>query len=149
MNKKVTTIRLNEYTLTRLSQLVRFEIEDAEKHNYQPRSRNQIIEDAIDNYYAIKLDKDTGSDYLTRMNLMIQDALKQQNNQRDMTLNNILRYAMMSYEAGVTMLKNFRLPDEEKPKDFEDAKNLVQNLDSIFEDSIYEKVAKELGEEVE
>ena len=149
MNKKVTTIRLNEYTLTRLSQLVRFEIEDAEKHNYQPRSRNQIIEDAIDNYYAIKLDKDTGSDYLTRMNLMIQDALKQQNNQRDMTLNNILRYAMMSYEASVTMLKNFRLPDEEKPKDFEDAKNLVQNLDSIFEDSIYEKVAKELGEEVD
>ena len=149
MNKKVTTIRLNEYTLTRLSQLVRFEIEDAEKHNYQPRSRNQIIEDAIDNYYAIKLDKDTGSDYLTRMNLMIQDALKQQNNQRDMTLNHILRYAMMSYEAAVTMLKNFRLPDEEKPKDFEDAKNLVQNLDSIFEDSIYEKVAKELGEEVD
>ena len=149
MNKKVTTIRLNEYTLTRLSQLVRFEIEDAEKHNYQPRSRNQIIEDAIDNYYAIKLDKDTGSDYLTRMNLMIQDALKQQNNQRDMTLNHILRYAMMSYEAGVTMLKNFRLPDEEKPKDFEDARNLVQNLDSIFEDSIYEKVAKELGEEVD
>ena len=62
MNKKVTTIRLNEYTLTRLSQLVRFEIEDAEKHNYQPRSRNQIIEDAIDNYYAIKLDKDNCSD---------------------------------------------------------------------------------------
>ena len=149
MNKKVTTIRLNEYTLTRLSQLVRFEIEDAEKHNYQPCSRNQIIEDAIDNYYAIKLDKDTGSDYLTRMNLMIQDALKQQNNQRDMTLNNILRYAMMSYEAAVTMLKNFRLSDEERPKDFEDAKNLVQNLDSIFEDSIYEKVAKELGEEVD
>ena len=149
MNKKVTTIRLNEYTLTRLSQLVRFEIEDAEKHNYQPRSRNQIIEDAIDNYYAIKLDKDTGSDYLTRMNLMIQDALKQQNHQRDMTLNNILRYAMMSYEAAVTMLKNFRLSDEERPKDFEDAKNLVQNLDSIFEDSIYEKVAKELGEEVD
>ena len=149
MNKKVTTIRLNEYTLTRLSQLVRFEIEDAEKHNNQPRSRNQIIEDAIDNYYAIKLDKDTGSDYLTRMNLMIQDALKQQNNQRDMTLNNILRYAMMSYEAAVTMLKNFRLSDEERPKDFEDAKNLVQNLDSIFEDSIYEKVAKELGEEVD
>lgn len=149
MNKKVTTIRLNEYTLTRLSQLVRFEIEDAEKHNYQPRSRNQIIEDAIDNYYAIKLDKDTGADYLTRMNLMIQDALKQQNNQRDMTLNNILRYAMMSYEAGVTMLKNFRLPDEDKPKDFEDAKNLVQNLDSIFEDSIFEKVAKELGDEVD
>ena len=144
MNKKVTTIRLNEYTLTRLSQLVRFEIEDAEKHNYQPRSRNQIIEDAIDNYYAIKLDKDTGSDYL-----MIQDALKQQNNQRDMTLNNILRYAMMSYEAAVTMLKNFRLSDEERPKDFEDAKNLVQNLDSIFEDSIFEKVAKELGEEVD
>ena len=80
---------------------------------------------------------------------MIQDALKQQNHQSDMTLNHILRYAMMSYEAGVTMLKNFRLSDEERPKDFEDAKNLVQNLDSIFEDSIFEKVAKELGEEVD
>ena len=56
---------------------------------------------------------------------------------------------MMSYEAAVTMLKNFRLSDEERPKDFEDAKNLVQNLDSIFEDSIFEKVAKELGEEVD
>ena len=149
MEKKTLSIRVSDIALDKLQQLYYLEEERKKKYNESTLTKGEILEEAIDNYYAIKLDKDTGSDYLTRMNLMIQDALKQQNNQRDMTLNNILRYAMMSYEAAVTMLKNFRLPDEEKPKDFEDAKNLVQNLDSIFEDSIYEKVAKELGEEVD
>ena len=146
MEKKTLSIRVSDIALDKLQQLYYLEEERKKKYNESTLTKGEILEEAIDNYYAIKLDKDTGSDYLTRMNLMIQDALKQQNNQRDMTLNNILRYAMMSYEAAVTMLKNFRLSDEERPKDFEDAKNLVQNLDSIFEDSIYEKVAKELGE---
>ncbi len=149
MEKKTLSIRVSDIALDKLQQLYYLEEERKKKYNESTLTKGEILEEAIDNYYAIKLDKDTGSDYLTRMNLMIQDALKQQNNQRDMTLNNILRYAMMSYEAGVTMLKNFRLPDEDKPKDFEDAKNLVQNLDSIFEDSIFEKVAKELGDEVD
>ena len=149
MEKKTLSIRVSDIALDKLQQLYYLEEERKKKYNESTLTKGEILEEAIDNYYAIKLDKDTGSDYLTRMNLMIQDALKQQNNQRVMTLNHILRYAMMSYEAAVTMLKNFRLPDEEKPKDFEDAKNLVQNLDSIFEDSIYEKVAKELGEEVD
>ena len=149
MEKKTLSIRVSDIALDKLQQLYYLEEERKKKYNESTLTKGEILEEAIDNYYAMKLDKDTGSDYLTRMNLMIQDALKQQNNQRDMTLNNILRYAMMSYEASVTMLKNFRLPDEEKPKDFEDARNLVQNLDSIFEDSIYEKVAKELGEEVD
>ena len=149
MKKQVLGVRVSEITLDKIQQLCYLEEEKEKKYKEPAMTKGEVVEDAIDNYYAMKLDKDTGTDYLTRMNLMIQDALKQQNNQRDMTLNHILRYAMMSYEAGVTMLKNFRLPDEEKPKDFEDAKNLVQNLDSIFEDSIYEKVAKELGEEVE
>ena len=149
MEKKTLSIRVSDIALDKLQQLYYLEEERKKKYNESTLTKGEILEEAIDNYYAIKLDKDTGSDYLTRMNLMIQDALKQQNNQRDMTLNNILRYAMMSYEAAVTMLKNFRLSDEERPKDFEDAKNLVQNLDSIFEDSIYEKVAKELGEEVD
>ena len=149
MEKKTLSIRVSDIALDKLQQLYYLEEERKKKYNESTLTKGEILEEAIDNYYAMKLDKDTGSDYLTRMNLMIQDALKQQNHQRDMTLNHILRYAMMSYEASVTMLKNFRLPDEEKPKDFEDAKNLVQNLDSIFEDSIYEKVAKELGEEVD
>ena len=149
MEKKTLSIRVSDIALDKLQQLYYLEEERKKKYNESTLTKGEILEEAIDNYYAMKLDKDTGSDYLTRMNLMIQDALKQQNNQRDMTLNHILRYAMMSYEAGVTMRKNFRLPDEEKPKDFEDARNLVQNLDSIFEDSIYEKVAKELGEEVD
>ncbi|MCR0527657.1 hypothetical protein MKA54_21430, partial [[Clostridium] innocuum] len=142
MEKKTLSIRVSDIALDKLQQLYYLEEERKKKYNESTLTKGEILEEAIDNYYAIKLDKDTGSDYLTRMNLMIQDALKQQNNQRDMTLNNILRYAMMSYEASVTMLKNFRLSDEERPKDFEDAKNLVQNLDSIFEDSIFEKVAK-------
>lgn len=149
MEKKTLSIRVSDIALDKLQQLYYLEEERKKKYNESTLTKGEILEEAIDNYYAIKLDKDTGSDYLTRMNLMIQDALKQQNNQRDMTLNHILRYAMMSYEAAVTMLKNFRLSDEERPKDFEDAKNLVQNLDSIFEDSIFEKVAKELGEEVD
>lgn len=149
MAKKMTSVRLGEDIVKKLDQLQIIEKQNAEKFNFVPKSRNEIIEQAVSEYYTIKLDKDSGTDYLTRMNLMIQDALKQQNHQSDMTLNHILRYAMMSYEAGVTMLKNFRLSDEERPKDFEDAKNLVQNLDSIFEDSIFEKVAKELGEEVD
>lgn len=149
MEKKTLSIRVSDIALDKLQQLYYLEEERKKKYNESTLTKGEILEEAIDNYYAMKLDKDTGSDYLTRMNLMIQDALKQQNNQRDMTLNNILRYAMMSYEASVTMLKNFRLSDEERPKDFEDAKNLVQNLDSIFEDSIFEKVAKELGEEVD
>ena len=149
MEKKTLSIRVSDIALDKLQQLYYLEEERKKKYNESTLTKGEILEEAIDNYYAIKLDKDTGSDYLTRMNLMIQDALKQQNNRRDMTLNNILRYAMMSYEAAVTMLKNFRLSDEERPKDFEDAKNLVQNLDSIFEDSIFEKVAKELGEEVD
>ena len=147
--KERKSFRFSLDTFQKLDTLQELEKQQAEKFNITPKSITAIVEDAIAEYYVLKLDKDTGTDYLTRMNLMIQDALKQQNNQRDMTLNHILRYAMMSYEAGVTMLKNFRLPDEEKPKDFEDARNLVQNLDSIFEDSIYEKVAKELGEEVD
>lgn len=149
MAKKMTSVRLGEDIVKKLDQLQIIEKQNAEKFNFVPKSRNEIIEQAVSEYYTIKLDKDSGTDYLTRMNLMIQDALKQQNHQRDMILNHILRYAMMSYEAAVTMLKNFRLSDEERPKDFEDAKNLVQNLDSIFEDSIFEKVAKELGEEVD
>ena len=149
MEKKTLSIRVSDIALDKLQQLYYLEEERKKKYNESTLTKGEILEEAIDNYYAIKLDKDTGSDYLTRMNLMIQDALKQQNHQRDMTLNHILRYAMMSYEAAVTMLKNFRLSDEERPKDFEDAKNLVQNLDSIFEDSIFEKVAKELGEEVD
>lgn len=147
--KEKKTYRFNDFTLKKLDLLVGFEKQQAEQYNIKAKNMSEIIEDAINEYYVMKMDNDTGTDYLTRMNLMIQDALKQQNHQRDMTLNHILRYAMMSYEAAVTMLKNFRLSDEERPKDFEDAKNLVQNLDSIFEDSIFEKVAKELGEEVD
>ena len=149
MNKNVLSVRVYDTTLDKIQQLCYLEKEMEKKYKKPALTKGEIVAEAIDAYYAMKLDKDTGADYLTRMNLMIQDALKQQNNQRDMTLNNILRYAMMSYEASVTMLKNFRLPDEDKPKDFEDAKNLVQNLDSIFEDSIFEKVAKELGDEVD
>ena len=149
MNKNVLSVRVYDTTLDKIQQLCYLEKEMEKKYKKPALTKGEIVAEAIDAYYAMKLDKDTGADYLTRMNLMIQDALKQQNNQRDMTLNNILRYAMMSYEAGVTMLKNFRLPDEDKPKDFENAKNLVQNLDSIFEDSIFEKVAKELGDEVD
>lgn len=147
--KEKKTYRLNDFTLKKLDLLVGFEKQQAEQYNVKAKNMTEIIEDAINEYYVMKMDNDTGTDYLTRMNLMIQDALKQQNLQRDVTLHHILRYTMMAYEASVTMLKIFRLPDKDRPKNFDDARNLVQNLDSIFEDSIYEKVAKELGEEVD
>ena len=147
--KEKKTYRLNDFTLKKLDLLVGLEKEQAEQYNVEAKNMTEIIEDAINEYYVMKMDNDTGTDYLTRMNLMIQDALKQQNLQRDVTLHHILRYTMMAYEASVTMLKIFRLPDKDRPKNFDDARNLVQNLDSIFEDSIYEKVAKELGEEVD
>ncbi|MCR0262479.1 hypothetical protein MKC73_01015 [[Clostridium] innocuum] len=147
--KEKKTYRLNDFTLKKLDLLVGFEKQQAEQYNVKAKNMTEIIEDAINEYYVMKMDNDTGTDYLTRMNLMIQDALKQQNLQRDVTLHHILRYTMMAYEASVTMLKIFRLPDKDRPKNFDDARNLVQNLDSIFEDSIYEKVAKEFGEEVD
>ncbi|MCR0456807.1 hypothetical protein MKA59_24875, partial [[Clostridium] innocuum] len=99
MNKNVLSVRVYDTTLDKIQQLCYLEKEMEKKYKKPALTKGEIVAEAIDAYYAMKLDKDTGADYLTRMNLMIQDALKQQNNQRDMTLNNILRYAMMSYEA--------------------------------------------------
>ena len=81
--KERKSFRFSLDTFQKLDTLQELEKQQAEKFNITPKSITAIVEDAIAEYYVLKLDKDTGTDYLTRMNLMIQDALKQQNHQRD------------------------------------------------------------------
>ena len=78
MKKQVLGVRVSEITLDKIQQLCYLEEEKEKKYKEPAMTKGEVVEDAIDNYYAMKLDKDTGTDYLTRMNLMIQDALKQQ-----------------------------------------------------------------------
>ena len=146
MQKKVLAFRASESTFAKLDQLLNMEAENEKKYGTPAKKRSEIFEEAISDYYAMKLDKETGTEYLTRMNLMIQDALKQQNHSLDILLNQILRFAMMSYEAGITILKDHRLSDLEQPKNIIEAEELIQNIESIFEEAIYEKVATQLGE---
>lgn len=80
MNKNVLSVRVYDTTLDKIQQLCYLEKEMEKKYKKPALTKGEIVAEAIDAYYAMKLDKDTGADYLTRMNLMIQDALKQQNN---------------------------------------------------------------------
>ena len=116
MKKNVLSVRMYDTTFDKLRQLEYLEKEKEKKYKEVALTKSEIVEDAIAHYYAMKLDKDTGTDYLVRMNLMIQDALKQQNHSVDLILNQILRFTMMSYEAGITILKDHRLSENEQPK---------------------------------
>lgn len=146
MKKNVLSVRMYDTTFDKLRQLEYLEKEKEKKYKEVALTKSEIVEDAIAHYYAMKLDKDTGTYYLVRMNLMIQDALKQQNHSVDLILNQILRFTMMSYEAGITILKDHRLSENEQPKNTLEAEDLIQNIESIFEEGIHAKIAMQLGE---
>ena len=65
MEKKTLSIRVSDIALDKLQQLYYLEEERKKKYNESTLTKGEILEEAIDNYYAMKLDKDTGSDYLT------------------------------------------------------------------------------------
>lgn len=132
--------RLDESILKKLELLSDFEKKQAEKYNMKAKSITEIIEDAISEYYVMKLDKDTGTDYLTRMNLMIQDGIKQQNKQFDLMLNEILKNAMLSYEGILTVLKCQNLGDDNRPTNPIAAREIVHNNISIYQDAISDKI---------
>lgn len=145
MAKKVSSVRFGKDTEQKLEQLVMLEKNKAEKFNAEPKSKNQIIEDAIAEYFAIHLDKNSGTDYLTRMNMQIQDAMKQQNTNIEYSLNLSLRYAMMAYETSITVLKYLRMTSDKNINDTFSVQELVYESRSIFEEAIKDKVDVEIG----
>lgn len=139
MEKKVLSIRVSETTQDKLAQLLYMENENEKKYKTPAMTKSEIVEEAISEYFAMKLDKETGTDYLTRMNLMIQDAINSQNKITVLQNNAIMRYALSAYEASLTILKYLRL-DDKNIKDDENINILVNQAQSIFEKPIEEKV---------
>lgn len=67
MNKNVLSVRVYDTTLDKIQQLCYLEKEMEKKYKKPALTKGEIVAEAIDAYYAMKLDKDTGADYLTRM----------------------------------------------------------------------------------
>ena len=64
--KERKSFRFSLDTFQKLDTLQELEKQQAEKFNITPKSITAIVEDAIAEYYVLKLDKDTGTDYLSR-----------------------------------------------------------------------------------
>lgn len=140
MNKKSKTFRFHSVTLDKLEMLYAMEKKEAEKYNTVPKNMTEIIEDAISEYYCMKLDKNTGTDYLSRMNEMIQDAIRSQSALTDSSLNTSKQFSELAYETSMTILKYLRLDNSQIPASSNDAQKLVNDTRSIFEDPIKDKV---------
>lgn len=143
MAKKLTSYRLDETVLKKLEILYEYEKKQSEKYNVKAKSMTEIIEDAVSEYYVMKLDKDTGTDYLTRMNVLIQDAIKQQNKQFDYILNEIAKKTMLSYEGVITLLKCQGMDRDKLPTNPVSAKYLVEK-ESIYDEPISDKVEEKI-----
>lgn len=140
MLTKMKSFRLHTSTIDKIDILAEMELQNAEKYKTSPKNKTEIVEDAIAEYYMLKLDKEAGSDYLSRMSLMIQDAMKKQNNLSNESLNKLLQQNLMAYEGVITILKYLRLDPSNVPKSEEDVYDFVRNSESVFEDPIKEKI---------
>ena len=58
MEKKTLSIRVSDIALDKLQQLYYLEEERKKKYNESTLTKGEILEEAIDNYYAMKLDID-------------------------------------------------------------------------------------------
>lgn len=140
MEKKVLSVRVSDNTMGKVEQLIYLEKENEKKYKTQAMTRSEIIEEAISEYYAMKLDKDTGTDYLMRMNLMIQDALNSQNKMSNIQMNATLRYALSAYETSLTILKYLRVDGQEFKDDEASLDRFINDFQSVFEKPIEDKV---------
>ena len=140
MEKKVLSVRVSDNTMEKVEQLIYLEKENEKKYKTQAMTRSEIIEEAISEYYAMKLDKDTGTDYLMRMNLMIQDALNSQNKMSNIQMNATLRYALSAYETSLTILKYLRVDGQEFKDDEASLDRFINDFQSVFEKPIEDKV---------
>lgn len=140
MEKKVLSVRVSDNTMEKVEQLIYLEKENEKKYKTQAMTRSEIIEEAISEYYAMKLDKDTGTDYFMRMNLMIQDALNSQNKMSNIQMNATLRYALSAYETSLTILKYLRVDGQEFKDDEASLDRFINDFQSVFEKPIEDKV---------
>lgn len=140
MDKIVRSYRFNKEAVDKVEALYEIEKQNAENFGVAVKNRTEIIEDAITEYYVMKLDKDAGSDYLGRMSLMIKDAMKDQSDISTAQMNIMLRYSMQAYEASIAVLKYMRLDADHIPESEEDANILINRMDSIFERPIQKKI---------
>ena len=62
MEKKVLSIRVSETTQDKLAQLLYMENENEKKYKTPAMTKSEIVEEAISEYFAMKLDKEFDQD---------------------------------------------------------------------------------------
>ncbi|MBR0420650.1 MAG: hypothetical protein IJI66_15915 [Erysipelotrichaceae bacterium] len=72
--KKVLSFRFKDHILEKIDYLIQQDARKTEELGVKPRTRTQIIEDAIQDYYLRQIDGDRDPDIVERISRMVSDA---------------------------------------------------------------------------
>ena len=72
--KKVLSFRFKDHILEKIDYLIQQDVRKTEELGIKPRTRTQIIEDAIQDYYLRQIDGDRDPDTVERISRMVNDA---------------------------------------------------------------------------
>ena len=133
--KKPRSFRLSQKAIDELEIMTKMEMQQAETLNITPRNATEIVERSIDTLYTVMTDECAGESYLTKMSMVISDAVNQGFACYDLAFNNLLHELAIIKEILYTQMK---LGSYSKDSDL--IKDIVNNKISIYQPIIEDKV---------
>ena len=142
MAKSQKSYRFSKETFDKLKMLTEISQQQADTLGLKGQNETEIIEEAIDQLYTMKIDAQVGSAFLNRVELSIQRAINDALNIRDESLNTIL----FNQHQIMELLYLFAKFNKDLPRDDSVIRDVLYNKKSVYEDYIPNVVNVKLSE---
>ena len=110
-NKKVMSFRFEDPIIEKIDYLMEEDKRNMEKFNLKPRSRKEIIEEAVRDYYLRKINSSKDPDTMERISIMVDDAADVRFTSIKRVLDEILFLVMKNDLANRIILNGDGLPE--------------------------------------
>ncbi|MBR4470375.1 MAG: hypothetical protein IKS54_03560 [Erysipelotrichaceae bacterium] len=141
--KKVLSFRFKDHILEKIDYLIQQDARKTEELGVKPRTRTQIIENAIQDYYLRQIDGDRDPDIVERISRMVSDAADVRFGSIKRIVDEILFYAIKN-DLGNKVFYEYsdEMPD---PGSIQKALSMIAEKDTVWDDSLNEYLRQRWG----
>lgn len=137
---RVMSFRFDDHILSKIDYLMEEDKKKLAKMGIPPRTRKELIEGIIENYYLREITKTRDPDVVKRIEMMVNDAADTRFKEIEGKINELL-YLTIKSDLGKKVL--YRSPSVlPAPKDIDQAVRILVNEESAWDNAL-EKIMKD------
>lgn len=151
MNRKenrVMSFRFDEHTLNKIDWLITQENEKLQGFNLKPKTRKEIIEDIVEQYYFDQINKTRDPDVVKRISRIVDDAVEVKMSHINKKIDELLYLAIKADFGHKLLLRSPNMMPS--PKDISEAKEIIRERsrwnDALDDFMMSGKIRRSIGE---